>query len=220
MSELTEELKSLLSKWSSSEPWGKVAVEYANLAKERESIDRVLDSLSKDVADLLSEVKLEERRNLELQIATANKISPQNVTEEMVLSYSEMLSEENASLRRIARSTSKKYGRPLLQMLHPDKGGDALIFDIVKKAVAAGDNDLLRLFLYNLKGTGSDPSEVLSRVRGRQIRFSGSRVHHVCRMAMTGNRDQAVSSLRNLLSQRLALLKKLNTPGAFNEHQP
>jgi hypothetical protein len=213
-----EDLKAVLKDWGTQDTiWGQVAREYSGLDRERFEVDRILDSLHPDVDDLLSEVRREERRNLELQVAKANKTSPKDVTEEMFLSFAEVLSDEAAELRRIARASSKKYGRPLLQTLHPDKGGDPQLFDIVKKAVQAGDTDLLRLFLYNLKGVSEDPSEVLRRITGRRVRLRGSRVHRICRMCVFGARESAVVELRSLLSSRLEMLKRLNTPGAFND---
>lgn len=217
MTKSSDLLTKLLDDWAARNgEWQSVVVEYRYLLRTKAGLDGVLENLAPEVDDLLVQIKNEERRNLELRIAVANKVAPQDVTEEMFLSYSELLSEEDSALRRVAKANAKKYGRPLLQTLHPDKGGNPDLFILAKQAVNSGDSELLRIFLYHLSGKEGQPDEVRRLIRGRAIRLDGSPLFGVAKLVASGRRKEAVESLKHLLSKRLLFLKQLNTPGAFN----
>jgi hypothetical protein len=195
--------------------WALVQKEYLSLMRLQDEMDRVLDCLSDPVAPLLDAIRAEERRLLEIKVAQANKTAPQNITEEMILSYSEMLSDQDTALRRVARLNAKSKGRPLLQKLHPDKGGDPVLFNIARRAVQSGDVELLQIFLYRLEMQADPAHEVLRRVQGRIRKTMGSRLYQIVRSYVSKPFEVTVNELRDLLEAKLFELKQLSTPGGF-----
>ena len=195
--------------------WNLVHREYLNLVRLQDEMDRVLDSLSDTVSDQLAAIRAEERRLLEIKVAQANKTAPQNITEEMILSYSEMLADQDTALRRVARLNAKSKGRPLLQRLHPDKGGDPVLFNVARRAVQSGDVELLQIFLYRMNMEADPAHEVLRRIQGRIRKTMGSRLYQIVRSYVSRPLEVTVNELRDLLDSKLFELKQLNTPGGF-----
>jgi hypothetical protein len=217
-SEVAQDTKAFLSNpdLSTACPnWAGVHKDYLSLLRLREEVDLVLERLSPFVEDLLSDLRSQERRLLELKVAQANKTSPQNITEEMRLSYAEALSDQDTAMRRVARTNAKAKGRPLLQKLHPDKGGDPVLFNIVRKSVESGDVDLLQIFLYRMGQPTDSALEVRSRIRSRILLLSGSRVYQIVRSYVSRPLEDTVNELRALLDSKVLELKQQSTPGGF-----
>lgn len=205
-------VKELLAPTPDDSPeWKKCLSLYIELLNIQAASDAVLDILSGDcVKDLLEELRLEERRNLELRVAQSNKISPQNVTEEMVVSHRELLAEEDSSLRRIAKSNVKVHGRSLLQRLHPDKGGDPVLFDIAKKAIENGDAELIYLLRYRFDLDSDLPSEIYKRLLQKMAVFTSSGVHRLTAMYFSQPLERVVEEARSMLRERIMQLKIMN----------
>jgi hypothetical protein len=194
--------------------WTEVEAVYEDYQRLQKEVDSILSSLGPEVEDLVATLRAEERANLELRVAQARKISPQDVTEEAILSYAELLSEQDSSIRRIARANAKKKGRPLLQKLHPDKGGDPVVFDIARKAILRGDIDLVQILLYRLRLATENPALVRDRVLAKKTQLLGSQVYGIARSFVSMPREVVVRQLRALLEHRISILKLMNIPGA------
>jgi len=184
-------------------PWRGVFRAYREFLHSRRSVELILDAVMPEIADLLEKLKKVERRLLELSIAKANKISPQNITEEMFLSSLENIEHKNAELTRVAKASCKKMARPMLQKLHPDKGGDAEMFDLVRKAIDSGDVELVQMFLYNMGTESADPDTILERVKVRRIEFEGSSVFKMASLFVNGNKETMIKLMRKNISDQI-----------------
>lgn len=195
---------------------------YRDLLDRKSLPDRLMRMIverdsSGEVLGLLSRIRETERINLELRVAQASKISPQDVTTEHVLSYYDLLSEQDASLQRIARANCKRLGRKLLKKFHPDtgEGSDAELFALCKSAINSGDVELVYILLYRLDGHVVEaPEVILNRLRVRIIQAEGSRVFSLFRLYFTAPYDHFLSTLIKFLEARLLTLQLMNIPSA------
>jgi hypothetical protein len=210
-----------------STPWSDVLRAYREYINATSFVDRVLKGMVSSTDDgtnrvfgFLARIREAERLNLELRAAQAEKGSPINVTEQHTLSYSEVLSDRDATLRRIALSNCKKKGRVLLQKWHPDReGGDADVFDLCKSAINSGDVELVQILLYRFGDDNAvkefDPVRIARIIRTRTVKFQGSQLFSVFRHYVHSPYDVFISRLLKLLSERLTNLEMMNIPGAF-----
>ena len=212
--------------------WANVLWSYKQYIDSITLVDLVLAAMFKSgedrytpVFEVLSKIRDEERRNLELRAAFATKGSPIDVTEEYSLSYADTLSDKDATLRRIALSSCKKQGRRLLQKWHPDKeGGDEEVFNLCKTAIDSGDVELVQILLYRFgeKNTSLDfdPIRVARIIQARTVKFRGSQLFRVFSNYVHSREGQFVDQLIALLNRRLNELQLSNIPGATPPDEP
>jgi hypothetical protein len=201
-------------------PWSKAIEEYTCLLQLKESIQKVFNNLNErekqTLFPILSQMREEERRNLELRASLASKRSPIDVTEEHRLSEVDLAQDFDPSLRRIAVSNCKKVGRKLLKKHHPDMGGDPEVFDLCKKAIDSGDVELVQILMYRTTGESPvSPELVAQRVRVRTVKLQGSRLYGAVRLFVSDRDTSFLNYMENLLRSRLRDLQMMNIPGAF-----
>lgn len=203
--------------------WAEVLDAYNELKSSHDLADIVMDFLLKDgknpeLKALLAEIRDAERAHLEIRVAQANKIAPQDVTQEHMLSYADLLSSKDTALKRVARANCQKAGRKLLQKYHPDKGNGSNreLFELCKAAIDSGDVELVHLLSYRLTGASAEaPDVLLKRIHVRTAEHRGSRVYSLFQRFPTMSVDVFVELLMGFLNQRLDVLKRMNIPGAI-----
>ena len=186
-----------------SSEWAKVLRAYKSLFIVRESVDRLLDILHPELEDVIERLRRAERDAAELAASVADKPTKQDVTEDFSIPASAILIYDSPTLYRIGKSNARKQGRPLLQRLHPDKGGDPHLFDLARKAIEAGDVELVQIFLFKMGQPTSTPEDLEGRIQARLEKLRGSRIWGCVSLAATGNKEESVKALKELLEARI-----------------
>lgn len=136
-----------------------------------------------------------------------------DITEEYPLKPSlsqlcEGLTVENILARR---AIAKKKAKPLNTLYHPDKdGGDAVKFDIVRKAIQQGDLETIHylLLVEDRLEIGEDPSEVetklIDTIEGQLNKLKGSKAFSLVRLLMTNSMDEFYRRSEILLNELLS----------------
>lgn len=222
---LSKTLKSALTPVESdSHVWRELLKEYLLAAESRAFVNRTLVFIlqqpeGKEIGDLLVKIKEAERDNLELRVAQANKSSPVDVTTEFRVTDSDLIADQDPTLRRIALANAKKYGRPLLQKWHPDReGGDADVFQLCRSAIKDGDVELVHILLYRYGDSNQEappefhPDALLGKIRVRRQKIYGSNLHRTFAKFARGQKEEFIQSLTNTLREKLRLFKLMNVP--------
>lgn len=204
--------------------WNKVLKTYSELIKARGIIERILFHIvnspdGQEVLELLFLIRQEERRNLELRVAMANKTSPQDVTTEFTVSNEALLNDEDPGLKRIALANAKKAGRKLTQKWHPDKeDGNAEVFQLCDKAIKEGDVELVHILLYRYGDSNYEappefhPVRLQAKLEVRLVKYQGSRIFMLFAKWFSQPREEFIARLENHLRERLSFLRLSNLP--------
>jgi hypothetical protein len=161
---------------------------YAELAQARKSSDIALAKIPLSLKPLVEKLQELERQLSELYIAQASKNMPVAIGDEGQPSVADILDNTLPSHKRAVDAQIKIKARPLLSRHHPDKGGDAGKFHLVKQAVKDGDMEFIHMCLHKegfytetslqvlLERLGSRLSQIRSHPSFRlaQLYFSGS----------------------------------------------
>lgn len=114
------------------------------------------------------------------------------------------------AVAKIEDRNVQKKAKPLYALCHPDKGGDPVLFDQLRKAVRVRDAETVYLISCKLgKAVALDPIDVMEdRAKAKLAIYQTSPSHTATKLWLSGNQSKAADYLVQHLQRKHALLWK------------
>lgn len=170
----------------------------------RDSVTQCLRNIPERLQPLVETMRRKERDLKEMCIAQDNKNMRVDITEEGATQLQDTLNEDVPVMRLAERQRCKEKARPLLSLHHPDRGGDPVTFDLIRKAAQAGDLEFIHMCLFK-DGYLTDDKELddlEQRMEARESQMRGSKSFSLARMYFSRS-SEFEGRLEKLLNDRV-----------------
>lgn len=166
---------------------------YAEILQAKLSAETALTKIPESLLPLVDKMRGLERQLRELYIAQAAKNMPVQIGAEGEATLSDILNEELPAHQLAIRARVKEKARKLMSRYHPDKGGDPVKFDTLKKAIHDGDMEYVHMCLHK-ESFYSDLSlsELHDRLTARLQQTRGQPSFKLARLYFSGSPQFAV----------------------------
>ena len=169
----------------------KVENKYKELAAMMSALQHFITNFvcaNEELAAKFDKVRSNQRSVLDLMVSQAGKTMKVDVGDEQ-LSDTDVATTRFSPHELVRRSTAKKLAKKLLQRYHPDKAdtGNAVLFNIVRRASKDGDVELINLYLHKEGFEADSLDHVYSAVHSRVEKLKGTPLMVCARMFMSNS---------------------------------
>lgn len=207
-------------KWTltMNSPTDKLTYWLNKLERVQSGVDAALQSLFTSSQKVQESVALIQKIFVQAEEAISNQDKVRGIRESVnlndgnqYLTLRQLIDGMPAHARMEDRNVTLK-AKPLYKLCHPDKGGDPVIFNQLRRAVKVGDIETVYLISVKLgKAIGiEDPADMAQRAESRFLQYNASASFRIAQAFIGGRVSDAESILvQHMESKHRMLLKKL-----------